>query len=761
MSEQSNIRVPNDSGLPRGGDSQEAAGLGNVAELHRLLIESVTNYAIFVLDPKGTILSWNPGAERLKGYTTDEIIGRNFSVFYPKEDVQAGKPQRELATAERTGRVEDEGWRLRKNGSRFWANVVITALRGEDGTLLGFAKITRDLTARRNAEEQARQLAAEAAGRLEAEKRSDELARLTDELQQQAVELESQTEEAQSLTEEVELSNTELQTAVEEAEVARDAAAAAERFVQSIVASINEPLIVQDASGVVRYSNPTATALFGSSPGEKSGTIVGRPFWDVFSQLRGTSLEQDIRQASVERRALSVESFVPRRAEWWATSCYPLPDGGLTVQLRNVTARKQAEEAARYLVKAGEVLGSSLDLEATLNALAQIVVPDLADWCSVDIVSEDGSARQLAVAHADPSKAKWARELNSRYSSGQNVSSGVPNVLRTGKPELHAEITDELLSAGAVDEEHLHILRQLGLRSAIVVPLRAKDQVLGALTLVSAESGRRYTEADLALAMELARRAALAVENARLHRATVEANTAKTNFLAVMSHEFRTPLNAIAGYTELLRMGLRGPVTKEQIDDLERISRNQYILLSLINDILNYARLEAGRIQYTIERVHLHEVIADLEPLIFPQLHAKQLRFELASCPSELAVQADSDKVRQILINLLSNAIKFTPRRGSIVITCQKDESNARVVVEDTGPGIPAEKMQTIFEPFVQLDRNLTTVQEGSGLGLAISRDLARGMGGELHAESAVGKGSKFTLILPATVQPDSVANRA
>ena len=215
-----------------------------------------------------------------------------------------------------------------------------------------------------------------------------------------------------------------------------------------------------------------------------------------------------------------------------------------------------------------------------------------------------------------------------------------------------------------------------------------------------------------------------------------------------MSHELRTPLNAIAGYADLLRMGLRGPVTDEQLADLERITRSERTLLSLVNDVLNYARMEAGHVHYADERVVVGSLLADIEALVSPQLRAKNLRFALGTCDHDLAVRADADKVRQILVNLISNAVKFTEPGGSIEITCESDARHVTIRVRDTGVGIPPDKLQLIFEPFVQLDRSLTSTKEGSGLGLAISRDLARAMGGDLGVESSVGFGSSFVLTM-------------
>jgi PAS domain S-box-containing protein len=363
-------------------------------ELYRLLVESVSDYAIFGLDPTGRIISWNAGAERIKGYTASEIIGQHFSVFYSEAEKEQRKPDFELEVAAAVGRFEDEGWRLRKDGSRFWANVVITALHDASGTLVGFAKVTRDLTERKAAQERA-----------------------------------------------------------------------------------------------------------------------------------------------------------------------------------------------------------------------------LAD--------------RVRVAEAEA------------------------------------------------------------------------------------------------------------------------ANRAKTEFLAVMSHELRTPLNAIGGYAELLAMGLRGPVNDEQKADLMRIRRSQQHLLGIINDILNFSRVGAGKLSYDIGPVPLIEVVDAVMPLVGPQASAKGLTVERGVCDEASVARADRAKVEQILLNLLSNAVKYTPAQGRITVRCTAQNGHVTLDVTDTGPGIPPEQKAAIFEPFVQLDRSMSTRHEGVGLGLAISRDLAVGMDGNLEVFDAPGGGSVFTLTLP------------
>lgn len=248
-------------------------------------------------------------------------------------------------------------------------------------------------------------------------------------------------------------------------------------------------------------------------------------------------------------------------------------------------------------------------------------------------------------------------------------------------------------------------------------------------------------------AVELEERARMALEDA--YRTVEAASRAKSEFLAVMSHELRTPLNAIGGYTELLEMGLRGPVTPAQLKDLGRIRQGQERLVSLIDDVLSFVRIETGRVEYDLTNVRVHAALLSLETMIAPQVRASRLAYTYVRCDPAVTARADRGKLDQILLNLLTNALKFTPSGGTITLSCQDSAEHVRIRVSDSGVGIATDRLETIFSPFVQVDKHLTRQNDGIGLGLAISRDLAVGMGGQLTAESTLGAGSTFVLTLP------------
>ena len=227
------------------------------------------------------------------------------------------------------------------------------------------------------------------------------------------------------------------------------------------------------------------------------------------------------------------------------------------------------------------------------------------------------------------------------------------------------------------------------------------------------------------------------------------ANRAKSEFLAAMSHELRTPLNAIAGFADLIAAEVAGPVSDQQREYLARIRGSQQHLLAIINDLLNYSKIEAGQLTYDITSVPIHDVVDRVLPLLEPQAVGKGLTVGHGPCGDGLIAQADRTKAEQIVLNIVSNAVKFTPSGGRISVECSADNGRVIIAVSDSGPGIPADQQDAIFEPFVQLGRSLSSTHEGTGLGLAISRDMARAMGGDVTVESVEGEGSTFRFILP------------
>ncbi len=536
----------------------------------------------------------------------------------------------------------------------------------------------------------------------------------------------------------------------------------AREFTAEIVGSVRDGFVALDAEGRFTFVNPRAEEMLRRPAAE----LLGLRLEEAFPASVASAFVLAAHRVLESRAPEVVEAFSPTLRRWMEGRLYPSSRGGLTIFFEDATARRHAREASDFLVEATGVLSASLDHETTLRAVARAAVPRLGDWCAVDVLDDPTRPewpprlQRLAVVHEDPAKIALGAELQARYPTDWSADMGMAAVLRARAPLFLPEVTDAMVEASARDAEHARMIRALGLTSVIAVPLVARGVTLGALTLAMSESGRRYDEADLALAQDLAQRAAVAVDNARLfgeaeraREEAVAANRAKSQFLSTMSHELRTPLNAIAGYTELLEMGVRGPVTDEQREDLTRIRRGAKVLMSLVNDVLNFARVEPGQVEVHLEDVRLDLVLADLEVMVAPQLRARRLTYALELADAALAVRADADRVKQILSNLLTNAVKFTDEGGRIVVSCDvPDAARAlvRVCVRDSGRGIPADKQAAIFEPFVQVDRHLTRdSQQGVGLGLAISRDLARAMGGELTVESHTGEGSTFALVLP------------
>ena len=398
----------------------------------------------------------------------------------------------------------------------------------------------------------------------------------------------------------------------------------------------------------------------------------------------------------------------------------------------SLEARSDGAQMVALLTPTGRD-GAIAERVLTAAGLTTVVCGDMAALCAVlggevgaVVVAEEAldardSAMLLGVLDAQP---QW---------------SDVPIVVLTGEGELSRAIPRGLESVAS---------------RANVTLIERPVRVATIVTVLRAALRARRRQYDLRDQLE-ERKALLASEQLSRRQAedaaarADEANRAKSEFLAVMSHELRTPLNAIGGYVELMELGLRGPVTEEQRQDLAKIRKSEQHLLGLINGVLNYSRIEAGAVRYDLEDVSVDEVLSTCEALVAPQVRARRLTLEYPGSDPKLKVRADGEKLQQIVLNLLTNAVTFTEPGGRIELDGTARNDDVRIVVRDTGRGITADQLVRVFEPFVQVDTRLTRTKEGVGLGLAISRDLARGMGGDLTATSIPGVGSEFTLTLP------------
>ena len=426
-----------------------------------------------------------------------------------------------------------------------------------------------------------------------------------------------------------------------------------------------------------------------------------------------------------------------------------------------------ASERARFLAKASRDLSLSLDEPMTRETLQRLSLPRPGTWCIVDVVESNGAIHRLAAIHPDPAKQALARQLEEQRPSGVDPVTD-DGALPMGQPTVLTEASGTALVRAAHGEASLRILREIGFSSLLVIPLVVRSRVQGAITFVSAKGDPPFSPDEISLAADLGARCAIALDNARLYHeadalrlAAEAANQSKTQFLGMISHELRTPLNAIGGFAELLELGIKGPVNEQQRTALARIKANEQQLLGMINEILNFVRVESGRMEYHLGRASLTEALADVRAMLNGAADEKQLTLATAQCGADVAAWADPEKVRQILVNLVMNAVKYTAAGGTITLSCAATGDTVVAHVADTGPGIEPTRLESIFEPFVQLATGLTDRQGGIGLGLPISRDLARAMNGDVVAESTVGAGSRFTLSLPRAPQRVAKASTA
>jgi PAS domain S-box-containing protein len=537
---------------------------------------------------------------------------------------------------------------------------------------------------------------------------------------------------------------------------------------RELVATVNALLRAREVEAAVRESEErfrslvaaTAAIVWTTPP---DGTMEAeQPAWSAFTgqpwdDARGwgwlACVHPDERArvraawlSAVAARTRFTSEYRLRRADGEyrhvAVSAIPLLDGEGAVREwvgmhTDITERRRADAWQALFADVGAALGTSMEPDVILPRVARRVAQGLADGCTVDLVEPEG-LRRVAAAAAHPANDGLLRVFDT-----ESPDSAPFRAARTARTVLAADVAEGDAEAA---------LRAAGVRSFVSVPLLARGTVLGALTAAAGDDLPRYTAEDAARLEELGGRVALAIDNARLYAEAIHANAAKGEFLAVMSHELRTPLNAIIGYADLLDAGVSGELNQAQRDQLARIRVGSRHLLRLIEEVLLFSRLEAGREEVYREAVDLSALAQEAGALVEPLAREKGLEFRVDVPAAPVRVMTDAGKVHQIVLNLLSNAVKFTDG-GQVALSLTAVDGQAVLRVRDTGIGIAAENLDRIWDAFSQVEQAPTRRVGGTGLGLSVTRNLARLLGGDVSVESSPGSGSDFTLRLPLTAE--------
>ena len=844
-------------------DGERGVEEGRRSEEHfESLVAGVRDYAVFLLDPQGQVLTWNAGAERIKGYQAKEVIGQHFSCFYLPDVIQQGWPAEELRRAAADGRFEDEGWRVRKDGSKFWASVVITALRDEGGGVRGYLKITRDLTERKQAEENARRLLQEEAARRAAEQYAQVIERQREQLRvtltsigdavittdpDGRVTLLNPVAEAltgwtndeaagqplptafhiinENTRQPVEnpvakviatgrivgLANHTVLIARDGTEYPIDDSAAPIRdqsgevtgvvlvfrdvterrraeqslreseersrrlleFHGAVTENMGEGLYAVDTQGLVTYMNPAAEGLFGWTEAELRGRRMhdlthyrhpdGTPFpieeCAGFQVLHHGKALRDHDDAFIRKDG----SFLPVRY-----SSSPLRSGGkitgVVVVFRDVTERKQAEEALR---QSQQRLAEELEAMTRLHALSTrlLSADDLhtalddvldnairtsgADFGNVQLYNSQIQALEI-VAQRGFRQDFLDHFRTVRVEEGAACAQAMQNGERV-------VIEDVELDPGY--EPHRQIAAAADYRAVQSTPLKSRSgSILGMLS-THFRTPHRPSERDERLLDLYARHAADLIDRIRYEQALQDVDRRKDEFLATLAHELRNPLAPIRNAVELMRWAdgnadvLRkaGGVMERQLGHLVR----------LVDDLLDISRVTQGKVQLRKERVELAAVVQNAVELSRPVMEAQSHELTVTLSPEPVHLEADPTRLAQVFTNLLDNAAKYSEKGGRIWLSAERQGAEVVVSVRDTGIGIASEHLPRIFEMFSQVTPALERSHGGLGIGLALVRGLVELHGGTVEARSAgAGSGSEFVVRLPALPPEEHIPGR-
>ena len=489
----------------------------------------------------------------------------------------------------------------------------------------------------------------------------------------------------------------------------------------------------------------------------------------TYEQFRGRGFLDAIHPDDVARVTEAWQSAIQKRSRyeseyrlrlkdgeyhWFASRGVPIyaDDGSVSGWVgtsTDIDDHRTREGATRLLLKAEELFASSLDERTIFQKLAELAVPRLADWCAVDLITANGAVDRIAFEHADPSKRELAMELVRRYPPKDDVAIGIIEAARSGRAQLFAGISDETLTDLTRGAEHREILRRLGIESYMLAPLAVRSSVIGAISLGSASPDRTFGQSDLTLVEELAHRVAVAIDNARLYAEAQNANHAKDLFLAMLSHEMKTPLTAILGWARILKLEEPPEQFREAIDAIEQSALVQQ---RLIEDLLDVSRVIAGKLHIETTTIDIREVIRRAVETVQPQAKEQSIAIWTQVPEDPMVVSGDATRLQQVIWNLLTNAIKFTPKGGLIEVFALREGDDCVVNVRDTGRGIKPDVLPYLFETFRQSSVADRADHKGLGLGLAIVRSVVQMHGGSVEvASEGEGKGSTFTVRIPAS----------
>ncbi len=510
-------------------------------------------------------------------------------------------------------------------------------------------------------------------------------------------------------------------------------------------------------TGELKWSD-SLEPLHGLAPGTFGGTF--EHFEQLVHPEDRALLQSAIKTAIETREQFYVEfrNLRPNGGIHWIAGSGKVFEGSDGKPLRmigvgmDVTNRRRSENTARFLADASAALSVLVDSDSTLQKVASLAVPHFADWVAVDVLEENGQLRRVAVAHVEPTKVKFAHELHRRFPADPSDSRGVWSILRTSKAELVPELTDEMLAESVKDPELLGIIRELGLKSYIGVPLIVRGKTIGVITFIMAESGHTYDETDLAVAEDLASRTGIAVENSQLYRELRDADHRKDEFLATLAHELRNPLAPIRNGLQVFRLaGARGEMAEDALTMMERQLSH---MVRLVDDLLDVSRITRNKLELRKERVSLATVIHTGVETARPMIEHFGHTFSAKLPPKPVYIDADPLRLAQVFSNLLTNAAKYTEPGGQISLIATTVGEEAVVHVQDNGLGIPLEAQSSIFEMFSQVDRNIERSQGGLGIGLTLVRRLVEMHGGRVDVKSeGPGKGSEFTVRIPVQTE--------